>query len=376
MKKVVTIFVILITMLFASACSSEEIKPNDEEAKEINLNKYVEVTFNGNNLAGYGSVSFDKEQFLLDNIDNISFNKENEQVYKEIYGNVDKSPANEVLKYITVRLDKSNKLTNGDTVEIVWDINDEKISTYFVFNYEFSSQTFTVANLVDAETFDPFEKIKLSYSGIAPYGEARVTDYEYGQMGTYEITPNGNLKNGDTIKVSYLCEDKSAMVQQFGTYPNCFEKEYIVEGLQSYVQSLEEVSSEQYEKLVENALSHIWVLGYGQYKDATYLGNIFYVAKDELAHGVHFLQWCGLPVGNAICFVFERPKEIGYGTEVKQVYTVIALENLIINENGELDYSRYDMWEYRTYDSKEDVKEALIGVFNEIMHCSDDLNWN
>lgn len=385
MKKTLTIVLILMFILFTSACSSEENNRTsegnpsssvEEKSAKINLNDYVKVSFSGKNLAGYGSVSFDKESFLLDNIDNITFNKKNEQVFREIYGDTDKSPASEALKCISVELDKSNRLSNGDTVEIVWNIDTTKITTYFEFDYTYSSQTFTVSELPEADTFDPFETLQLNYSGVAPYSSVSVIDYANYYPGEYIISPNSNLKNGDIIKVSFNCDDESTMIANYGKYPSCYEKEYTVSGLHSYVQSLEEISTEQYDELVNNALSKIWVLGYGQYDDALYLGNYFYIAKDKQAHGVHFLQWCGLPVGNAICLVFEHPKEIGTHLESEKAYTVIALENLLIDENGDLVYKKQEMWEYNKYNSKEDVQNAFVSVHDEIMQCIDNVTFN
>lgn len=90
----------------------------------------------------------------------------------------------------------------------------------------------------------------------------------------------------------------------------------------------------------------------------------------------HFLSWCGTPVGNAVCFVFDHPEEIGVANS-PNVYTVINLENLLINEQGEFVYNRHDMSQMNNpYESKESLKSAFVGVFDEIMNCSNTVKFN
>ena len=342
----------------------------------IDLANYVLVTFEGNNMAGYGSAKIDKEKFMLDHIGNISFNQENVQVYRELYGNTDISAANAILQYISVSLTKSSNLTNGDIVETVWKVDAEKIETYFVLEYTCSPHSYTVEGLRDAETFDPFENIELTFSGNAPYATASVYYYGMDYGGTYSVIPNSNLKNGDTVTVTYTCKDNASMIAQYGKYPTCYEKTYTVSGLNTYVQSMSEVSEADFDKLLENAVEKIWVVGYGNYRDAKYCGYYFYTAKNQPAHGVHFLQWCGFPVGNAICFVFEHPSKFGVDAGSETAYTVIALENLMLDESESLSYKKHEMWQMlQTYESQNAVTEAFVGVFDEIMHCVNNVSF-
>lgn len=216
--------------------SNDKINVSNNLTK-INLNNYISVSFEGNNLAGYGSVKLDKEKFLLDHINNISFNKDNLQVYRELYDNTNKSAANAITKYISVDLDKRSDLSNGDTVKTVWKIDEEKVNTYFEWDYVCTSETFTVTGLTEADVFDPFDTVKIVFSGIAPNGSASIYNQGTNYGGTYNITPSNNLKNGDIITVTYSCSDKATMIKKYGKYPSYFEKNYTVSGLDSTVQS-------------------------------------------------------------------------------------------------------------------------------------------
>lgn len=250
MKKVISLFLIVIMIFSLCACSSDN-NGNDTNSKgsnetasvnsnntdnptnnsaQIDLNKYVSVEFKEYNLTGRGSVKFDKEAFLLDHIKNVSFNEENLAVYEELYGNTDESAAKRILNYFSAKLEKNNKLSNGDTVQLVWEIDTHMINTYFKWDYTCSEQTFTVTGLKDAASFDPFEKLEIYFIGTAPYGKAEV--YNYGtNYGRYGVTPAENLKNGDKVTVTFYCDDKSTMIEKYHMYPSAYEKIYVVSGL-------------------------------------------------------------------------------------------------------------------------------------------------
>jgi len=222
---------------FDTTLEKEIVATDSNNLTKINLNNYILVSFQGNNLAGHGSVMFDKEKFLLDHIKNVSFNKENLQVYRELYGNTEKSAANTITKYISVDLDKRNDLSNGDIVKTIWKIDEEKVNTYFVWDYVYTSETFTVTGLTDADTFDPFDTVEIEFSGVSPYGSAHVYSIASSYGGEYKVTPKNNLKNGDIVKVTYSCSDKATMIKNYGKYPSSYEKNYTVNGLASSEQS-------------------------------------------------------------------------------------------------------------------------------------------
>lgn len=251
MRRILTIFLVFSILFTLNSCVSnkgtskpsqktttkEELGNNKDtttiinSSAKINLNDYVSVNFDGYSLAGRASVMFDAEKFLLDHINNVSFNKKNMQVYKEVYGDTEKSAASEIIKHISVHLDKTNKLSNEDIVKLTWTIDKEKIETYFVCDYAYISETITVKGLKEAGTFNPFEDIEVSFSGTDSNGRADVwnNDFQYG--GSYTVTPDSNLKNGDKVTVAYSCENTATMIEKYGKYPSALKKTYTVSGL-------------------------------------------------------------------------------------------------------------------------------------------------
>ncbi len=162
----------------------------------INLNNYISVKFSGTDSEGYGSVAFDKEKFLLDHIGNVSFNKENLQVYRELYGYPEKSAANTILKYISVSLDKVYNLSNGDTVKVVWEIDTEKVETYFVWDYICPSVSLAVTGLNPTKP-----QGNTTGTGVNDTNSTKPQE----TTKTYKITldPNGGSVSKTTQNVSY-----------------------------------------------------------------------------------------------------------------------------------------------------------------------------
>lgn len=139
MKKILSILVVFICIVFSSGCSSD--------VKKTNLNNYISIQFSGNNTKGYANVKFDKDKFLNDYEDKIKFKQGMEERYIFLYGYVHKSPADAITKYISLSLNKTHSLSNGEKVQVTWNIDDVKIKTYFEFNYTYSTKNFVVSGL-------------------------------------------------------------------------------------------------------------------------------------------------------------------------------------------------------------------------------------
>ena len=327
--------------------ANKDESTSTNNSTKINLNNYISVKFEGDNLAGYGSVSFDKEQFLLDHIGNISFNKENVQVYRELYGNTDKSAANAIIRYISVGLDKHNKLSNGDTVNTVWRIDTEKVETYFEWDYVCTSESFTVSGLKDADVFDPFERLEVTFSGTAPYGSANAYNYGNDYGGTYKVTPNNNLKNGDNVTVTYSCSDKATMVTNYGKYPSSFEKTYTVSGLKAYPLSIDDFS--------DSLLSKVDSLAQNYFSNRTYTES--YVEKTTVTGTIEGYAFLIPTAGDDSRFYAVYNVNM-VGGKNKNFYIVFDFLNPII-EDGVCTMHTHQYQQAHECDSKQEVEEYI-----------------
>lgn len=134
--------------------------------------------------------------------------------------------------------DDSTDHKNGDeiSVKFKWEEDFEEDCSYQISSDE---EKFEISGLEAAEEIDPFEGIKVEFSGVAPKGEVTInTDgcNSYArENGYYSVKDSNNysLSNGDKVTVIYeyyentFISDKKMVTQD--------TKEFMVEGLSEYV---------------------------------------------------------------------------------------------------------------------------------------------
>ena len=150
----------------------------------------------------------------------------------------------------------SSDLSNGDTVVFAWALSDgdkELLEELFGVKIKFGEpKEFTVEGLEEPEEIDPFEGVEVTFSGIAPNGEATL-DASNGPescQSLYELDPQEGLSNGDTVTL-YLDRDdvNEYLTENYGVVVSETSKTYTVEGLASYAASLDEIPEETAESM-------------------------------------------------------------------------------------------------------------------------------
>lgn len=120
-----------------------------------------------------------------------------------------------------------------------------------------------------AELFDPFENLIVTYSGISSYGNVWLKKKDC--TGVYEniqfsVDKNLNVSNGDVITVTFGADmDPVAYcVENYGMCPSVTSKEYTVEGLDVYVSTLSQITPEAENAMIEDGRRQfmLYVLGY------------------------------------------------------------------------------------------------------------------
>lgn len=107
-----------------------------------------------------------------------------------------------------------------------------------------------VSGLQEAIEINPFDKIKIQYSGTAPDGYATVDTSALNDLPDTiwcDIAPKEGLCNGDTVKVTISDSSVSNLANR-GYRLTETEKTYTVEGLQSYLMSLDELPADASKK--------------------------------------------------------------------------------------------------------------------------------
>lgn len=216
----------------------------------VNLNKYVTISCYGYDTVGQASFEFDYDSFIQDYQGKIKYKNGGKAEGFDLSSlNSFVSPAEILLEScVDGELDVITGLSNGDTIIFTWECDDELAKEMFGCKLKYSDIEYTVNELEKVDTFDPFEDIELVYTGVAPQGRVQVENNSSDSIVRdlyFSVTPYENLSNGDTITVNindYYNADYFA--ETYGRVPSATEKEFVVDGLGTYVTSLSELSEE------------------------------------------------------------------------------------------------------------------------------------
>ncbi len=392
----------------------------------INLNEYLEVSFEGYNTVGTAHTQFDEERFERDygkklrayierNSSKIKQYLDQSGLGSAIYdfyqSMISESNVSDAFWNDCVRggLDRSDSLSNGDIVTYEWNCYDEFALNIYGCKLKYEDAAYTVEGLQEASTFDPFEGIEVVFEGVAPNGYANVTgkaDNSAAQNLSYRLDKQDGLSNGDTVTLTAYTSYGDTVEQcitQFGLIPSPLEKTYTVEGLDSYIRSLNDVSAESLKKMEEQAediyqayVARDWDEEEGEkLKSLTYIGSYLLTNKNTDEFG---------GVDNALYLIYKVQINNYYSNddgetynEVNDIYWYTMYSDLLVDPDGvtTVDLSEYDTpnhrvtidsrvdsgwwstkaWEYYGYSSLDDlyreVVTAQLAAYNHEEHIDE-----
>ena len=216
---------ILLIALLAAGGSVYAIK----REREVNLNRYIEVAFSGYDGYGTAEVSFQYDKFRKDHKDLILNRSQMDDSLAKALDDTE-----------------NGSLKNGDTLTLkgiltpgLVDRSQEGRVTHII---EAPDYSVTVESLSETKEIDPFENVKVEYSGYDGYGTIDVEKSEKSTAEgdgsqdwfTYSCPNTGSLQNGDTVTVSVKLNgygDADDFTRQNGYTLSQTEKEYTVSGL-------------------------------------------------------------------------------------------------------------------------------------------------
>lgn len=254
----------------------------------VNLNDYLEVSFEGYDTAGYASVEFDKKTFEKDFGQKIKFKNTGEMSsFVE--------PIDLFWFCISGNLDQTSNLINGDSVTYLWDVNETEIAKRLNLKIEYENEVFEVKGLEEIKTFDPFDGIEIIYSGIAPKGVAELVNDSISKKMDglhYELDRGSELSNGDEITVSIKSKWEDDIseycLNEFGMIPSVTEKVFVVDGLGEYVTNITDISEDAFSQMkaqgidVFNAyVASDWDIEHERVNSINYIGSYFLLPKSN-----------------------------------------------------------------------------------------------
>ncbi|MCR5004946.1 MAG: zinc ribbon domain-containing protein [Clostridiales bacterium] len=187
----------------------------------LDLNKYYQVTFNGNDGYGNAEIKFDSEKLLKD--------------YEKKFSTPEKAHEFVSFAQYMPSLSKTYELKNDETVTLQWDMSEEDLKfwkKYYGVEIQWKDKEIKVAGLTPIGTFDAFASVDVSFEGNDGSGRVRVDqkDDEYYYYLSFDCDSYDGLSNGDTVTVTCRYEE-AYMAQELGKVPEAATKQYTVEGL-------------------------------------------------------------------------------------------------------------------------------------------------
>lgn len=207
--------------------------------KSLSVEDTVSVTFSGIN--GYGTAHISGEYDWTD------------LIVGESASDLEKlSTRMQLEDGVEYSLSKTEGLSNGDTVELKIEADNDKLKEY---GYKVKEKTvkYTVEGLKDPVDYDPFEKLTVNVTDTAPYGNLKLDSSNDLISGlSFKADKTEGLKNGDVVTITVNAnsnQDVQTYCAKQGYSLTRTSMEYTVSGINSYVQTLEEIPEEWLEKM-------------------------------------------------------------------------------------------------------------------------------
>ena len=333
------------------------------QKKEIDVSEYIDIRLSENAYDGdgYAELEFNSTKFSEDWKDQLKYSRNPRDYASSSY--IAEDDPSTFIAYVLKNnycysLDKSDSLSNGDTINVKWDISDslkETIDEYVNCDLVFSDKSFTVEGLKGLDSVDLFEGVDVEFSGQAPYGSASVTGAQYGL--TYSLDKDEGLSNGDkvtvTVSAPYSDEDLTDYMRSY--YHATFSdttKTFTVSGLTKTVTAISEIDDESLTKM-KHETEDLIKANVANNENATlksteYLGMILLSPKNADSYYNDYLYYTVYKVVVSITREVSGKQTTGTLT----YYTYGKFENLVIVD-GKIssDFSANDPYDSVYYDN-------------------------
>ncbi len=339
---------------------------------KVNLNSYVDAEFSGYDTVGTADVEVDTDAIIKKYGKKIKGTDALKKYKKENYffGGDDMTDAEIFAEMVedACDVDRTSYLSNGDKIEISWDKDDIKeIKKCFKVELQFKDFEVEVKDLDEAEEFDPFKDLEVTFKGTSGDGYAELS-YNGDLDIDFYASPNYDLEEGDTITV-YTYASKDQFLRE-GKLLTETEKDYTVEGLSKFATKLSDISNDEEQRMITTAKNVI---------ESDYDGNSYFELEYTDYIGTCFLNskgydsWCH----NKIIMVFKLNLTSKENDKYEvECYYAVCFEDGMISPDGEfsIDVSDYSTpWaSFSAYYDKGSWDYTYVDGFESIASIQDD----
>ena len=332
--------------------------------KTIDLNDYMTITVEGyDGYADSAWADIDWDAIEEKYSSKLKFTSE---ARKEYGGFLEMTNPVEIIEsYISIDLDwepqNGTGLSNGDVISYTWDI-DEDVYDYVKCKLKFKDGEYEVSGLPEVGTFDAFADLIVEFYGVAPNGYAEL-GYDGSDMSIYDfsIDKSDGLSNGDKVTVSIDSSEIEYYASTLGKVPAELEKEYTVEGLDSYVMSLSEIDEAALEAMQKQAtdvynakVARDWEEG-ETLQSLTYIGEYLLIPKETYLNSGE--------LENHLFLVYKAQVRNNYTNDegqiydrVNDIYWYIRFDDLVVGADGSVSV---DVTDYDTPDNRFEIDSGI-----------------
>lgn len=283
-------FIILVVVIVIAAAGTAGYMFYTNIQRNINLEKYVRVSIGGYEENGTANAYIDDES-LIEKIAeikkvNLADKKNHYDKYKE---QCDDMQVDEIIDLIELKTDKTEKLKNGDIVTVKIKYNESKGKKYGV-NLQGEKITKEVSKLSKYKDYNPFDNIKVSFEGTAPF--ASVTWKYIGKdsrfsSSNYSLEKSGYVDEGDIVTISFDLNGVS--LEEDGYQVSKWKKKYKCKNVDKYVYRESDIPEEGMNKMKKDASDVIESYFADEYEhigysDLKYVGSYTLTAKENKSY--------------------------------------------------------------------------------------------
>lgn len=397
-----TISLVLVSILLLgclAACSSEKVNDFVGDIPvvgglvrdKLNLEDYINITFDGHNGAGKANVSFNSV------VANTLFDAEKiNQLFKESteYAMLPDEYVNKMASHCELSdiidfdfITDRTGLSNGDVISVkvavVQEFADSGVTLEdlkSILGVDFEEEfTYTVSGLKDGIAIDLLTDIEqyVTYTGANGGGQASFSlpdDYykevngfyiskdDFGgisvvynneEIGTVSIYQENsfaqNLKEGDQIRFYIQSNSQASLAEKYNVFFAPSEIYVTVPDLGDYVTSASQLSDKQIDEMKQAVMDKYGDQGW---RKLTPLSNVYEATLKPQSVNQKKSTF-------AIFFAMKKTSYSAFGDVEYEVYELYAVYNIAIKPDGTLIYDTPDLFEYESFDTMQELENYV-----------------
>lgn len=345
---------------------------------KIDLNKYVNVKFQGVNGYGKAVAEIDWDKLKKEDGSKIKL-KSHSGTVKELM----EDPVLILETCVNIEFENNENLKNGDEVTYKFNIiGGETALSFFDNEIKHEAKTIKVEGLKDVETIDIFKYVKLKYEGANKSARASIeyTGPDSNIISRYlrvDYDSNHDLENGNKVKVEFTYPPED-FATKYGKVPQEKEKLFVVENLPEYINYKDKIDDKYLETLTKEAdellKEKMSTLGDSiSVKSVEKIGDFLFSPKPEY-------KYSAIKNGYGIIYKVTTEAKDSFDKEYNLTgYACVSFRDILKNTKNEYSYEStprvnygYQYLGFGYKDIDELKKFALGGTFDK----NYDLQWN